>query len=114
MIQREEGDPRPPIVTSRGIRFGVGEGHDIFSFAPGERSFCKTNDKSYDAVVMRVLLVLAYYRPRLEIRSDGAFDEEWEPALNWFNTQVGGVCVVQQPRFYRPIGQGRFRFDRHA
>ncbi len=119
LIQREDDDPRPPLVTANEVRFnGVGdEGHDAFRFAPGDDAFCfcKTARKPYDAVVMRVLLILAYYRPGLEIRSDGAFHDEWQPALDWFDeTQTGRVCVVERISFYRPTENGRFVFDHDA
>ena len=90
LIQREDDDSRPPIVTEQEIHFnGVGEeGHEAFHFQPAAADsfgFCKTARKPYDAVVMRVLLVLGTYRPGLDIRSDGAFGDEWQPAMDWFN-----------------------------
>lgn len=119
LIQREHDDPRPPIVTAREVRFnGVGEeGHETFCFMPGEQSFCfcKTARKPYDAIVMRVLLVLGYHRPGLEIRSDGAFHDEWQPALDWFDDQhMGAVYIVEHLSFYRPAEKGRFIFDHDA
>ena len=112
-IQVENDDPRPPIVTETEVRFnGVEEeGHETFYFAPGQErfGFCKTALKPYDAIVMRVLLILAYYRPGLKLSSDGAFDEERQPALDWFEEQgIGGVSVEQRLRFYRPVRKDRF------
>ena len=111
LIQREHDDPRPPVVTAKVVRFnGVGElGHETFHFVPGRTSccFCKTARKPYDAIVMRVLLVLGYYRPELTIRSDGAFSNEWQPALDWFGDQgVGNVGTVEHLVFYGPNRNG--------
>ena len=120
LIQREYDDPRPPLVTAQVVRFnGVGElGHDTFGFCTTDTypfGACKTALKPYDAIVMRVLLILAYYCPGLKISSDGAFDNEWQPALDWFEEQgIGGVCVDQRLKFYRPAGNGRLAFDHEA
>ncbi len=107
LIQREHDDPRPPLATAQAVRFnGVGEeGHETFQFATANRGaygFCKTARKPYDDVVMRVLLILGYYRDGLVIRSDGAFDQEWAEALTWFNREVGHAFIDRRLAFYRP------------
>lgn len=113
IIQREHDDPRPPLVTPQEVRFnGVGAGgHETFRFHTAlEDTFarCKTARKPYDAVAMRVLLVLGHYREGLVIRSDGAFREEWSEALAWFNREVGHALVDERLGFYRP------RLPRHT
>jgi hypothetical protein len=107
IVQREYDDSRPPVVTAEEIRFnGIGElGHETFGFrtgAPDPFGFCKTARKPYDDVVMRVLLVLACYRPGFELSSDGAFDHEWIEALDWFNQKVGRVYIKDQICFEMP------------
>jgi len=107
IIQREHDGPRPPLVTAQQVRFnGVGDGgHQTFRFCTApEATFacCKTARKPYDAVVMRVLLVLGYYRERLVIRSDGTFREEWAEALAWFNREVGRAFIDERLGFWRP------------
>lgn len=107
LIQREHDDSRPPRVAAQEVRFnGVGEeGHETFRYStsPGDEiGFCKTARKPYDAVVMRVLLILGYYREGLTIRSDGEFDGEWAEALAWFNREVGRAYVDRRLGFYRP------------
>lgn len=107
IIQRDHDDPRSPLVTPQQVRFnGVGDGgHQTFRFCTApEDTFacCKTARKPYDAVVMRVLLVLGYYREGLVIRSDGAFTEEWSEALAWFNRAVGHVFIDERLGFWRP------------
>jgi len=82
IIQREYDDTRPPMIAPTLIRFnGIGEqGHETFHFnaqATDPWSCCKTARKPYDDLVMQVLLVLAYHRPGIDLRSDGAFDHEW-------------------------------------
>jgi hypothetical protein len=107
LIQREYDDSRPPIVNAQKLRFnGVGEaGHETFRYStsPGDEiGFCKTARKPYDAVVMRVLLILGYCREGLTIRSDGEFDDEWADALAWFNREVGHAYVDRHLGFHRP------------
>jgi len=125
IVQRDHDDPRPPravghrptarrngravsSVTSTLIRLnGVGEqGHETFRFDTEERDrfgcFCKTVMKPYDEVVMRLLLVLAYYRPGMEVRSDGYFAQEWTRALIWFNETVGCAYARDRLVFERP------------
>ncbi|MGI8961523.1 MAG: hypothetical protein ACR2IV_17535 [Bryobacteraceae bacterium] len=92
LIQYEEDDAKPPVVTEKLIRFnGVGaNAHETFSFnvqddyrtSDGKPfAFCKTAEKPYDAVVMKVLIVLKrYLRDGLRVTSDGSFAEEWEDA----------------------------------
>lgn len=116
LIQREYDDSRPPIVTAQEINFnGVGElGHETFHFQPSlpdRFCFCKTARKPYDMIVMRVLLLLGYYRPGLEIRSDGDFHGEWQPALDWFNEQVGYVYIEERLGFDRLIDYGWIPFE---
>ena len=116
IIQRECDDDRPPLITAKLIRFnGVGEqGHETFYFdaqASDPWACCKTALKPYDDLVMRVLLVLAYHWPGMELRSDGAFDHEWIEALDWFNQNVGRAYIVDHLRFELPrsgqIGLGK-------
>jgi hypothetical protein len=107
LIQRDHDDPRPPRVTARTVRFnGVGDaGHEAFHFdtrTVGGYGACKTARKPYDAVVMRVLLVLGHYRPGLEVRSDGAFEVEWAEALAWFNREVGLAYIERRLGFAHP------------
>ena len=90
VIQVEHNRTGLPIVTERLIRFnGVGElGHETFRFDVDDVyrtheghhfAFCKTNQKPYDAVVMKVLIVLKWALKELvTIRSDGSFNEEWQ------------------------------------
>jgi hypothetical protein len=106
-IQREYADPRQPVATAEDVRFnGVGElGHETFGFRTGASDpfgFCKTARKPYDDVVMRVLLVLASYRPGFELSSDGDFGHEWIEALDWFNQKVGRAYVKDQIHFEMP------------
>jgi hypothetical protein len=107
LIQREHDDPRPPLVTVQQVRFnGVGDGgHQTFRFrtAPEDAfACCKTAHRPYDAVVMRVLLVLGYYREGLVIRSDGAFSAEWAGALAWPGREVGHVFTDERLGFWHP------------
>ena len=107
IIQRESGDPRPPIATATEVRFnGVRErAHQTFLFhtdGPNPCGRCRTARKPYDDVIMRVLLILACYRPGFEISSDGSFDHEWLEALDWFNCTVGRVYIKDQLCFEMP------------
>lgn len=113
IVQRGCDDRRPPLGTAQEIRFnGVGElGHETFFFhtdSPDPFGFCKTACKPYDDVVMRVLLILACYRPGFELSSDGAFDHEWIEALDWFNQTVGRATIQDRICFEmpRPDGSG--------
>ena len=106
LIQREYDDPRHPLVTAREIRFnGVRErGHETFCYSTKQRGafrYCKTLRKPYDAVVMRVLLILGYYREGLEIGSDGEFGGEWAGAIAWFNREIGWAYVKTHLDYFR-------------
>jgi hypothetical protein len=106
IIQREFDDSRPPLITATEIRFnGVGEqGHETFCFDSRDDSlhgFCKTAQKPYDELVMKVLLILAYYRPGLTLNSDGFFAQEWLEAIEWFNEVVDRAYVEQRIHFPR-------------
>ncbi len=107
IIQREYDDPRPPLITAKVIRFnGVGAlGHEALWFRTTDTrplGFCKTAHKPYDDLVMKVLLILAYYRPGLRLSSDGSFGQEWLEAIDWFNRTVGRVYIQHRLRFQRP------------
>jgi hypothetical protein len=89
IVQFESNDNRPPIVSSKEIRFnGVGEqGHETFYYSVNDNNkasdgryfeFCKTARKPYDDVVMKVLIVLKeYLGDTFTLTSDGSFTEEW-------------------------------------
>ena len=107
IIQREVDDPRPPLITATEIRFnGVGDlGHETFCFDSRDAlpsDACKTARKPYDELVMKVLLILAYYRPGFELNSDGFFAQEWLEAIEWFNEVVDRAYVEQRIHFPRP------------
>ena len=107
IIQREHDDPRPPLITATEIRFnGVGDmGHETFCFDSRDAlpsDACKTARKPYDELVMKVLLILAYYRPGFELNSDGFFAQEWLEAIEWFNEVVDRAYVEQRIHFPRP------------
>jgi hypothetical protein len=90
VIQVEHNRKGLPIVTERLIRFnGVDDlGHETFRFDVDDVyrtdrgtafAFCKTNQKPYDTVVMKVLIVLKWaLKELITIRSDGSFSEEWQ------------------------------------
>ena len=110
LIQLEWDTPGAPVVTETEIRFnGIGEdGHETFYYEAdkGERldyepdkryfDFCKTAQKPYDVVVMKVLLVLARYIPTFDLKSDGAFLDEWKETLDWFNHLSLGFAYVSE------------------
>ena len=108
IVQREFDDPRPPEVTATRIRFnGAGElGHETFCFdvTDGDRTergrpfaFCKTNRKPYDAVVMRVLIVLkAFLKDAVRVTSDGGLHEDWRDARAEMGTRYGLVTYVSE------------------
>lgn len=64
-----------PVVTDQEIRFnGLGdEGHETFLVTRDATSFsfCKTNGKPYDDVVVAILHALATYCPSFSWTSDG-------------------------------------------
>lgn len=106
IIQREYDDSRPPLITATEIRFnGVGDlGHETFCFDSRDAlpsDACKTARKPYDELVMKVLLILAYYRPGFELNSDGFFAQEWLEAIEWFNEVIDRACVEQRIHFPR-------------
>lgn len=96
LIQLEYDKPEPPIVSDKEIRFnGVGEnGHETFLYQAdqpeSDRSdwsedkrffgFCKTAQKPYDEVVMKVLMILDAYMPEMALSSDGDFMDDWNKA----------------------------------
>lgn len=94
LVQLDRDDPAKPVATERRIRFnGVGVlAHEPFAFDvdDDERTergtafgFCKTNQKPYDAVVMRVLIVLKWaLKDAVTIRSDGDFQQDWQAACD--------------------------------
>jgi hypothetical protein len=108
VVQLEYDDPRPPVVTAEEIRFnGVGEnGHETFHFNVHDElrswdgtpfDFCKTARKPYDALVMRVLIVLKYHlQDRLQVRSDGGFTEEWQQARDAMRDEYGITTYVSE------------------
>lgn len=84
---------RHPSITNEHIRFnGQGEqGHETFFMARKLKAdrdinkpvfdFCKTAAKPYDLAVCLILLRIAHYVPSdFVIKSDGAWDTEWEAA----------------------------------
>ncbi|MDQ2784741.1 MAG: hypothetical protein M3Y58_07040 [Chloroflexota bacterium] len=89
LIQYEHDAAKPPLVSRTLIRFnGVREyGHETFFFDVNDDyraddgrpfAFCKTACKPYDAVVMKVLIVLkSFLKDELKVTSDGSFAEEW-------------------------------------
>lgn len=86
LIQQEYDKPEPPICTEKEILFnGVGEnGHETFYFTPDNTkfNFCKTARKPYDAVVMKVLLVLKCFFD-IDLGTDGDFEDEWNRARSY-------------------------------
>lgn len=72
-IQYESDEPLAPVVTSMMVRFnGVEEqGHETFLLVVGEREFCKTNEKPYDAVVVAALVIIKHFHPEFSWSSDG-------------------------------------------
>ena len=103
LIQREYNEKKPPVVTSKEIRFnGVNDdGHETFYYGVDDKrpniydgelfDFCKTARKPYDEVVMKVLIVLARYLDGFEIGSDGEFDQEWEETRDFMAKNYGIV-----------------------
>lgn len=101
IIQYESDQHREPVVTHEEIRFnGVGEnGHETFSFDVNDdyrtsegKPFdcCKTAQKPYDDVVMKVLIVLKHYlKDQVHIASDGSFGEEWHDARREMENRFG-------------------------
>jgi hypothetical protein len=108
IIQLEHNRKGLPVVTERLIRFnGVGElGHETFRFDlddayRSERgtpfAFCKTNQKPYDVVVMKVLIVLKWALDHLvTIRSDGRFGEEWADVRAEMRERYGIHTYVEE------------------
>lgn len=111
IIQYEEDDTKPPVVTPTLIRFnGIGEeGCETFYFEypPDLKdkiiskedgkvfSFCKTARKPYDIVVCKCLLILKeYLKEDMRLSSDGSFsdEEEWKPAIE--QVQAMGVDIL--------------------
>lgn len=100
LIQRELDDPRAPIVTDRFIRFnGVdGMGHETFVYnleetpmltEDGYFSCCKTAQKPYDVIVMKVLIVLKYYLGDVFcLNSDGDL-ADWADTLDEMSEKYG-------------------------
>lgn len=89
IVQFESNNPEPPIVTQEEVRFnGVEEnGHETFCYSVKDNfllntdehfSFCKTAQKPYDTIVMKVLIVLKWaFGDDFKLSSDGSFNDEW-------------------------------------
>jgi hypothetical protein len=98
IVQYEHDDRREPVVTDTLVRFnGVEEnGHETFYFditdtytsSDGQHfAFCKTAQKPYDVVVMKVLIVLkCFLDTAVVISSDGSFQKEWEEIREYMHT----------------------------
>ena len=107
IVQLEDTTPKPPLVTATVIRFnGVGAlGHETFFFdvedayraADGTPfAFCKTNQKPYDAVVMKVLIVLRHFLgEQITVTSDGSFDDEWGDVRAEMEERYGITTIVE-------------------
>lgn len=108
VIQLEHDRTGVPIVSERLIRFnGVGElGHETFRFDVDDDyrtergshfAFCKTNQKPYDTVVMKVLIVLKWaLKDYVSIRSDGSFHEEWQAVRDEMSARYGIHTYVHE------------------
>ncbi len=108
VIQFEQDDKKPPVVSRSLIRFnGVGENaHETFYFDVNDDyrtgdgksfAFCKTACKPYDAVVMKVLIVLKYFlRDELRVTSDGSFSEEWQSVRGEMADRYGVETYVDE------------------
>ncbi len=74
ILRFECDEDRAPQITNTNIRFnGCGEhGYETFSFSVKEETnYCKTNVKSYDAAITKILLVLFHYIPEFNLSGDG-------------------------------------------
>jgi hypothetical protein len=101
IIQYESDMKKEPVVTNKLIRFnGIGEnGHETFSFdvEDGYRTSegkpfdcCKTAQRPYDDIVMKVLIVLKHYlKDQVHVSSDGSFGEEWHDARREMESRFG-------------------------
>lgn len=101
LIQRDFDDPRAPLVAAEEICFnGAGDlGHETFQFLPGDRKpqFCKTGQKPYDEIVMKVLIALKYHLgENLKVSSDGNFDGEWREVRDYMVARFGIHSRVDQ------------------
>jgi len=118
VIQLEDDDGKPPLITKNLIAFnGIGEdGHETFYFefppsikkikdsvryelTPDDKdftfNFCKTARKPYDECVARCLLILKeYLKDDMKLNSDGDFknEEEWGRAIK--EVQSMGIDVL--------------------
>jgi len=119
ILRFESDSKRLPVVTNKQIRFnGIYEdGHETFCFQLGANDFCKTARKPYDLPVCEILLVLKYFIPSMDLRSDGfsavnekELDGVWDRALAY----VEGLYGLEFKKFYskRPAGnRGDFYTD---
>ena len=108
IIQLEYDQQKRPIVNDRLIHFnGVGDlGHETFRFDVEDGyhtsdgrpfAFCKTNQKPYDVVVMKVLIVLKWaLKALVSIRSDGSFSDEWNTVRSEMSERYGIHTYVQE------------------
>ena len=72
--------------------------HDDYRTGDGKPfAFCKTAQKPYDDVVMKVLIVLKYFlRDRLRVTSDGSLSGEWETARTEMANRYGLSTFVAE------------------
>ncbi len=108
IIQYESDVRKEPVVTEAEIRFnGVGDnGHETFHFdihedyrADDGKVFacCKTAEKPYDEIVMKVLITLKYFlEDGLNVASDGLFSEEWKEVRAEMAAKYGMDTYVRE------------------
>lgn len=109
VIQVEHDRKGLPISRDRVMRVnGVSDdGHEAFRFDTDNVdrtheghhfAFCRTNQKPYDAVVMKVLILLKWaFKNEITLRSDGSFHEEWEKVRDEMRERHGNhTCVKEE------------------
>jgi hypothetical protein len=111
IVQYEDNVARPPVVNREEIRFnGVGEwGHETFHYGISDNyktsenkyfAFCKTAQKPYDTVVMKVLIVLNnYLGDAFKLSSDGFNDKysepEWKRTVSQMRKEYGITFTLE-------------------
>ena len=115
IVQYEDNIAKPPVVNREEITFnGVDElGHETFHYSISDNykasnnryfGFCKTAQKPYDRVVMKVLIVLKKYLGNaFELSSDGFNDEysepEWKRTVSQMKKEYGITFTLEPVNF---------------
>jgi len=93
LVQYETDNYELPTNKDGVIRFNGVEslGHETFYLDLNETgfNFCKTARKPYDLPTCIVLIICKQILGnKLELSSDGYFNEDWNEAIEWFNDNL--------------------------